>query len=236
MASFLVSTPGLASIDVEADNWLVALGKGLHAMGRELEIDRLACEVLPNGTVIARDSRTGVGYVVQQLDDHGIARSVGVPITPPLSEASLEAIAEATTPIGAARAAMRLAQARVPAEGGAVILRDGPLLRFVAVTGPHAEQLAGLRLRAGTGVVGHCMDQGVAILVADTTTDPRHCREVDALTGYHTRSLVAVPIEGDDEVMGVIELVNADRDVFGPGDVPVLREVAAALQRRLCRD
>ena len=207
-------------------------------MGREMQIDRLACEVLPNGTVIARDSRTGVGYVVQQLDSgqEPVAPDVAVSAAGDVPRDSLEAIAAAPTPIAAARVAMRVAQGRVPAEGGAVILRDGALLRFIAVTGPHAEQLAGLRLRAGTGVVGHCMDRGVPLLVADTNEDPHHCREVDALTGYHTRSLVAVPILGPDEVLGVIELVNAARDVFGPGDIPPLQEVAVALRERLSRE
>jgi len=62
---FFVSVRGGAPSNVLAANWLSALGDGLEQLGIVGDIDRLACEVLPNGTVIARDVRTGAGYVVQ---------------------------------------------------------------------------------------------------------------------------------------------------------------------------
>jgi len=62
---FLVSVRGGTPSDVLAANWLSALGDGLEQLGIVGDIDRLACEVLPNGTVIARDVRTGAGYIVQ---------------------------------------------------------------------------------------------------------------------------------------------------------------------------
>ncbi|MFT4978268.1 MAG: hypothetical protein ACI8S6_004176 [Myxococcota bacterium] len=66
MGLFLVSTRGgEAPVEVEAPNWLVALGIGLDALGEVTSIDRLACEVLANGKVIARDVRTGTGFIVQ---------------------------------------------------------------------------------------------------------------------------------------------------------------------------
>ncbi|MDG1478845.1 MAG: GAF domain-containing protein [Myxococcota bacterium] len=65
MAWFLVSTRGGKPAAVEASNWLSALGNGLEQLGAVASIDRLACEVLANGTVLVRDVRTGQGFVVQ---------------------------------------------------------------------------------------------------------------------------------------------------------------------------
>lgn len=65
MRRFFVSVRGGTPSNVIAANWLSALGDGLEQLGIVGDIDRLACEVLPNGTVIARDVRTGAGYVVQ---------------------------------------------------------------------------------------------------------------------------------------------------------------------------
>lgn len=65
MAWFLVSTRGGKPAAIEASNWLSALGSGLERLGAVASIDRLACEVLPNGTVLVRDVRTGQGFVVQ---------------------------------------------------------------------------------------------------------------------------------------------------------------------------
>ena len=65
MAWFLVSTRGGKPTAVEASNWLSALGTGLEQLGFVAAIDRLACEVLANGTVLVRDVRNGQGFVVQ---------------------------------------------------------------------------------------------------------------------------------------------------------------------------
>ena len=73
MRRFRVSMRGGDHALVDAGNWLTALGIGLDQLGVVNGLDRLACEVLPNGTVIARDARTGSGYVVQPTgndDDH----------------------------------------------------------------------------------------------------------------------------------------------------------------------
>ena len=55
-------------MDVEAANWLIALGEGLVKLGVPHSPDRLACERLMNGTVLVRDVRTGEGFVVVPLD------------------------------------------------------------------------------------------------------------------------------------------------------------------------
>ena len=55
---------GEPPVTIDAPNWIVAMGQGIQELGGDTAIDRLACEMLPNGTVIARDVRSGVGYVV----------------------------------------------------------------------------------------------------------------------------------------------------------------------------
>jgi len=58
---------GEPPVTIDAPNWIVAMGQGIQKLGGDTAIDRLACEMLPNGTVIARDVRSGVGYVVLPL-------------------------------------------------------------------------------------------------------------------------------------------------------------------------
>ena len=64
MPLFTVMRRGEPPVTIDAPNWIVAMGQGIQQLGGDTAIDRLACEMLPNGTVIARDVRTGVGYVV----------------------------------------------------------------------------------------------------------------------------------------------------------------------------
>ena len=65
MRTWSVTARGLAAVQVHGRNWIVALGRGLEELGKAEGLARLACEVLPNGTVIARDIATGTGYIVQ---------------------------------------------------------------------------------------------------------------------------------------------------------------------------
>jgi len=74
----MVSERGGTSEAIDAPNWLVALGVGLDRFGSVTAIDRLACEVLINGTVLARDARTGQGYVVRPLKEEATDRLEGL--------------------------------------------------------------------------------------------------------------------------------------------------------------
>ncbi|MCB9793850.1 MAG: GAF domain-containing protein [Alphaproteobacteria bacterium] len=58
-------TRGKRPVKVEALNWIVAMGQGLERLGFTAAIERLACEMLPNGTIIARDVQSGTGFVIK---------------------------------------------------------------------------------------------------------------------------------------------------------------------------
>ncbi len=67
--SYVVTVTGQEPMPVAASNWLVALGRALDDLGVSADLDRLACERLPNGTVIARDLASGNSFVVRPADD-----------------------------------------------------------------------------------------------------------------------------------------------------------------------
>jgi hypothetical protein len=52
---------------IDAENWVFALGIALELLEREDWISRLACEVHPDGTVVAEDRVTGVRYLVHKV-------------------------------------------------------------------------------------------------------------------------------------------------------------------------
>ena len=237
MRNWSISGRGVPGVEVESENWLVALGRGLAHLGRVDALRRLACEVLPNGTVIARDVGTGQGYVVQEVGAEPHAADVEAFEVEPLElgddEPRVEPPAVERRRL-ACEAALDLAREGTGAEGGAVILERRGMLVFVAATGPRADRLVGVRLPLGTGVAGYAMQNRRTVVLADAAGDPLHCGDIDALTGYATRELLAVPVAHGEAVLGVLELMNLpDGRRFLEPDVERALAAATALAEQL---
>ena len=52
---------------IDAENWVFALGTALELLEREDWVSRLACEVHPDGTVLAEDRVTSARYLVHRI-------------------------------------------------------------------------------------------------------------------------------------------------------------------------
>jgi len=112
---------------------------------------------------------------------------------------------------------LRKANEFVPSRAGSILL-DDPVsklpdhrlneLTFIAVFGEKAENLVGKRIPSTAGIVGHVYQTGVAYFTGLAQDDARFFPGVDALTLFRTESLVAIPVRVEQEVCGVLELVN----------------------------
>ncbi|MBI4673059.1 MAG: GAF domain-containing protein [Chloroflexi bacterium] len=99
-------------------------------------------------------------------------------------------------------------------------------LVFQIPRGSQAQQLQGYRLPVGKGVAGWVAEHQEALRVDDTARDTRFAQSVDQQSGFHTRSLLAVPMLLQDRVTGVLEVVNKRHGHFTPEDERVLSAVA----------
>ncbi len=81
-------------------------------------------------------------------------------------------------------------------------------LVFTIPTGPAAATLTDLRIKKGMGIAGWVAENGKPLLVPDVTGEPRFNRNMDKLTGFKTRSLLAVPLQVNGKVIGVLEAAN----------------------------
>ena len=94
------------------------------------------------------------------------------------------------------------------AEAGSVWLREGDQLVCQIARGPVGEQIEGLELPLGAGIVGDVAVKGEPELVSDARDDPRFVHQVDEATGFATRSMLAAPLKAQDEVLGVLQVLN----------------------------
>ncbi|MCA1943726.1 MAG: SpoIIE family protein phosphatase [Desulfovibrio sp.] len=66
-----------------------------------------------------------------------------------------------------------------------------------------------IRLRMGEGIAGWVAQHRKALLIEDVQQDPRFCNRADVATGFVTRDVICAPIIYQDELLGVIQVLNA---------------------------
>jgi putative methionine-R-sulfoxide reductase with GAF domain len=93
-------------------------------------------------------------------------------------------------------------------QAGSILLVDGKTLVFKIVKGEKAEQLVGTSVEMGKGIAGWVAKKGEPARIADAARDPRFNRNVDAMTGFETKSILCVPLKTKSGVIGVLELLN----------------------------
>jgi GAF domain-containing protein len=92
----------------------------------------------------------------------------------------------------------------------------------VLVHGDIWQELRGYRIEAGSGIAGWVVKQREPLIVNNPRQDWRFSLEVDQEFNFVTRSIVCVPIIAQDELLGVIELLNKPGDSFTETDLAVL--------------
>jgi GAF domain-containing protein len=94
----------------------------------------------------------------------------------------------------------------------ALLEADDEHLVFRAASGEGAEQVTGMRLPVVRGIAGWVVSSQEPIAVDDVRLDPRFAQDVAAGTGYVPRSILAAPLEADERVLGVIEVLDRSQD------------------------
>ncbi len=130
------------------------------------------------------------------------------------------------------REVLRKANEFVPSLAGSILL-DNPAekkiergdnsLTFIAAFGAKGRALLGKEISAQTGIAGHVYRTGESYVSSDVNQDRLHHSMFEGVDANLTESLVAIPIRIEQEVCGVLELVNRDqRTHYSDRDVNLL--------------
>ena len=87
-------------------------------------------------------------------------------------------------------------------------------LYFAIAVGDAADSLRNVRLKVGEGIAGWVAQHGERLIVPDVNRDPRFSKKVDDVTAWKTQSIICVPLRSKHRVLGVIQLVNVELEVF----------------------
>ncbi len=104
--------------------------------------------------------------------------------------------------------------------------RDGEILKQQVTLG------------LGEGIAGWVAEHREPVLVKNAAEDSRFFTRADNLTGFTTKSLIAVPLIGREGLIGVAEILNPrERDCFSGHDLKIFlalcRQVAVAMENAL---
>lgn len=105
---------------------------------------------------------------------------------------------------------VEVARAIFGARASSIFLLDADAdeLVFEAVAGEGAASLIGQRLPSSTGIAGWVLVTRQPLVLDDLENDPRFARDVAESTGYVPKSLMAVPLLHDEEVLGVLQVLD----------------------------
>ena len=124
---------------------------------------------------------------------------------------------------------LRIALESVESENGSILLLDEETdeLVFVSVIGERQDELKDYRIPANSGIAGWVKTHKKPALVPNVRNDDRWISAVDQSIGFHTQSILAVPLIMDDRIIGVMEVVNSlKEDHFNKTDLSLLMLVA----------
>lgn len=111
------------------------------------------------------------------------------------------------------RAGLERITDRLGAEASSLFLLEGEARDIVCHACHGPVDISGLRLPWGVGIVGRCIAEDAAQMVRDVRRDPNFAgAEVDAATGFVTRSILVAPLSVGDERLGAIEIINKVSD------------------------
>jgi adenylate cyclase len=89
-------------------------------------------------------------------------------------------------------------------------------------------QVNEIRFPKTVGVAGHVATTGKSLNIQDAYKSSLFNPEFDRKTGYHTRTILCMPIRSTNgEVMGVTQLINKQDGVFTPADEQLLMAFSA---------
>ncbi len=95
-------------------------------------------------------------------------------------------------------------------------------------SGSRHEIVRGWQIGLGEGLVGLVAQEGESLIVGDVQTDERHFQDVDRATGLELHSILSVPLKFQEEVIGVLQVLDEAPDRFGTADLTLLESLGAS--------
>lgn len=102
------------------------------------------------------------------------------------------------------------------------------------------KDLPPIRLKRGQGIAGWVAENRQPVIINDVYTDSRFYSQVDRRSGFHTESMICLPLQVEGRVIGVVQAINKKGSDFNENDLRLLQAIsgpmAAALENAHLHD
>jgi len=100
-------------------------------------------------------------------------------------------------------------------------------LWFAATTGSSPKELAGISVPLNNSIAGKIFQENKPLVINDVGRDSLHNRDVSEQVKHEVRSLLGVPMQIQDQKVGVLEAINKKSEKFSYADTKLLSIVAS---------
>ena len=91
------------------------------------------------------------------------------------------------------------------------------------------DKLSRMTIKLDSGIANRVLNNSKPLIINDVTKDDRFNKEIDKVTGFTTKSVIAVPLLRGKKVIGILEAINkVDRHEFNKQDLSVLKRFASS--------
>ncbi|MEW6102485.1 MAG: GAF domain-containing protein [bacterium] len=112
-------------------------------------------------------------------------------------------------------------------DAGSLLLKEGRELIFKVAKGEKAEEVKKYRVRIGEGIVGYVAESKESLIVPDVSKDERFYKKIAEDVNFKTYNIMATPIILDDNLLGVIEVINKlEKEPFTKDDLELLETIS----------
>jgi signal transduction protein with GAF and PtsI domain len=123
------------------------------------------------------------------------------------------------------------------AEAGSLLLVDDFTghLDFEVVAGEKKELLPFFRVPKGQGIAGWVAEHNTPLIVPDVQSDERFFKFVDNELNFVTRDMIAVPLRAQNDIIGVLQVLNKRHGTFNHDDLKLAmafaNQIAAVINK-----
>lgn len=113
----------------------------------------------------------------------------------------------------------------IPSDAASLFLVDveAQELIFEVALGQKAEEVKRFRVPLGHGIAGLVAVSGQPMTISDVEGDARHASDISQMIGYTPRNILCCPLVYNDQVVGVLELLDRRGALsYSPGDIETL--------------